>query len=847
MRRSGIVAVLWLASSACSALPVIEAGVCGNAVKEGDEACDTFADTAGGEICRPPGAVGECQYDCRLNADGSRARCPEGRGCAADGICRLHEPGNFAAPVNFSAEVSSYVGSADFDGDGRSDIISTELSEQFQHARFRLHYFDVDAKLVETRTFPRVTTPPLVRDVTHDGKSDLVFSNFRVGLVAGRSDRELIPASFSSYLVANARLCMTSVHHDVVEGASPLVVLKTIDGMSGLYTSDLDAGGLSLRTPQPHGVESLAGALVAADLFEGADSPCAEVVVAYRGDPRFTVYDVCSPGDENSLISQVSWRQAPLEQTVSLPDGLTIDGGPLVADMNADGHLDLVIGAGGHPYLVLGDGERMAPVATNLHLEINLANEPIGYDSADFVMPLALGDFSGDGLVDFVTPELLFTSHRVGSSVQHVAAYQNRGEPWTMAVIADFNGNGVTDVAAATAGSPGLSFFNGTGTRYEVPTTLPTRGGVRFLTVGDFDGDLLNDLAFVETGAPASSTDALAVAFGRRDLPPLPASRVADLSNVEQLGSFADFGVDSLFAVSGQRRGGVDHTKVTLFEGGSDRLPIAPYSLVPFSTNGLLQDSLALTIALGAFSAPGSSDVIALGTDDLVGNWSLWLLPNIGLGEDPPRQLDVELPDGLKPVDFAQSKTLAVTVIAADIDGDRQDEAISLVAKADGGCALLIYEIDAARRTAAARQRIDFDESCLDPQLAARDVDNDGARADGSTDGTDLLVVMGESRQLSVLWNDRAGGFSATDSSVVADDVRGFDVFTKSLGLAFVTRDTLYTARSRPVARQLDRIEAHGAFHDLRSVVVTDPTGDGIEDIAVADAEGLWLIQAKLQ
>jgi hypothetical protein len=350
----------------------------------------------------------------------------------------------------------------------------------------------------------------------------------------------------------------------------------------------------------------------------------------------------------------------------------------------------------------------------------------------------------------------------------------------------------------------------------------------------------------VETGTPASRTDALAVAFGRRDLPPLPAERVADLSDVEQLGSFADFGVDSLFAASQQRVAGVGYSKVTLFEGGSDRLPIAPYSLVTFSTNELLQDSLALTIALGAFSGPGSNDVLALGTQDLAKDWTIWLLPNIGGGEDPPRQLAVELPEGLRPVDFSKAKTLGVTLLGADVDNDQQDEALALVSKADGGCALLIYEVDAARETAAQRQRIDFDEPCLAPRLAAWDVDGDAAQP-GAAGGTDLLILTGESRQLSILWNDGGGRFSAQERSRVADDVRAFSVFTQSGGLAFVTRDRLYTARSGLEPRQLDHIEAHGDFHDLSSVVVTDPTGDGIEDIAVADAEGLWLIQAKLQ
>ena len=46
---------------------------------------------------------------------------------------------------------------------------------------------------------------------------------------------------------------------------------------------------------------------------------------------------------------------------------------------------------------------------------------------------------------------------------------------------------------------------------------------------------------------------------------------------------------------------------------------------------------------------------------------------------------------------------------------------------------------------------------------------------------------------------------------------------------------------------ELDALSRIGSFHDARSVVVTDPNGDGIEDIAVADAAGLWLVEAQLR
>ena len=61
--------------------------------------------------------------------------------------------------------------------------------------------------------------------------------------------------------------------------------------------------------------------------------------------------------------------------------------------------------------------------------------------------------------------------------------------------------------------------------------------------------------------------------------------------------------------------------------------------------------------------------------------------------------------------------------------------------------------------------------------------------------------------------------------------------------LAFVTEEGLYVARGNA----LDDVTKLEGFDDARAVTVTDPNGDKIEDIAVADAAGLWLVEAQLR
>ena len=61
-------------------------------------------------------------------------------------------------------------------------------------------------------------------------------------------------------------------------------------------------------------------------------------------------------------------------------------------------------------------------------------------------MPLAVGEFTGDGVVDFVFGDHLLISLRTvdGTFAGYSPVHVNQGAPWTVARIADLNGNGKT-------------------------------------------------------------------------------------------------------------------------------------------------------------------------------------------------------------------------------------------------------------------------------------------------------------------------------------------------------------------------------------------------------------------
>lgn len=832
----------------CTDFPVIEAGVCGNAVidREIGEDCDSFAPR--GQACRPPGVVDACHFDCRTVVDGVRAECPEDMGCDDDGICRKPN-GTFEDGVNFAPGVSSWLSTADFDGDGRRDVISTEAADEQRQARFRIHYFDSDAKLEATRTFPRVVSRPVARRLTgRDAADDLVFSTGLIGMVPGRADREWVPAAFSSYVLPGTRLRAVSLRTIGKVDAIGLAIFSDLDEGPGVYIPSIDNRQLLRRAPLRLPFEQLAEP-TSADLVTGPDSPCTEVVFAFLGDDAVHVLDLCARGSKLG-DPEVVWRDKAVEQVVHLPKGATVTTAPQTADLDGDGHLDILVGSGDQTFAALGDGTTLEATASQVML-------PSLKDGSMIPLfpPLASGDITGDGVVDFVLPIGILGSYTslIDGRLGYFEGYRNSAKPWTTATVADLNGNGLLDVIAASEGAPGLSFLSGTGGPFQNLTQLSTQGPLRFLSVGDFDGDRVFDAAYVQSGPSPGANDSLAVAFGKRDSFPSAESLVAQVAGVRQLGAATQNGGSSLFTVSRDEVDGVTRSKFTLFDGSPERLPFAPYSLVTFSVNGSLQDSLARVLAVGAFVSTDSTDLFALGgsPDPLQARtWSMWLAPDIGGAEKPPQRLVIDVvPDDAFGVTFKeQGGQLSAAAIATDLERDGFDEALLLMQRGERGegCYLLIYDLDAVNSTATSKGILTFDEACPDPELATADVDGDTF--------PDLVVLIGDAklgpRQLRVLFNDGQGGFSLDESASIGvdgEDVRGVSIFADGSRLAFVTDRGLYVVQKKPYLRKFGRVSFVQRFNDTRSVVVTNPDGDNVEDLAVADAAGVWLLKAHLQ
>jgi len=834
-------ALAW-ALAACTALPAIEIGECGNGVIEPPEDCDGFA-VEGGAACLPKGAVGECHLSCSRSAEGPNG-CPEGWGCDLSGICR-RPSGGFEPPQELEVGSASLLVSADFDADGRADVLSAERPTPAGVTRIQIHYFDALGAPAETRLFPHRIFIPSLSDINGDRSRDLVFTDSSIGVLLGRDDRSMVPETFSSYRISGTSLRTCSVIDQQVQQQTGFVALAELDGVAGVYVSDASNGGLPrLLAALPFSIDALVGDPANGDLIEGSGSPCREVVVAALGQTEFTMLDVCAPG----AAGEVLWRPQAPAQVVALDPPEPIAHAPLVVDMNGDGHLDVLVGSAERAFVAYGDGQSLAP-AVPLTLAPANAPEPV----TTVPMPLAAGDVSGDGVVDFVFDRaLVLTSPSLltpGGTDYETTVVGDQG-PFTAAAIADLNANGLLDIIAVSSEYPGIRFFNGTGSTNPVSVDIPTSRPSERLALGDFDGNQVLDVALTQGEANGAAEEVL-IAFGSALAPPSPPVAVARLGSVAQLALYTEGNIGHLLLCSDEGSGPERQGALALLVGSGERLPMALYELKTFATDRSVNGALGVRAAGGAFLGVGPGDVLALGIPPAPAAPAIefWLLPELVRTTGSPTRLAGSLPPEARPLSDVSEIPISLALAAADVDGDARDEALlAMPVMDDEHCALFTSRVERDRVEHLAELVVA--EPCAQIQLQPVQADADGrldvawltARADGSEP------------RVSIFYNDGLGGFSSERRSVAGPPtvsplafalLPGSPARGTSLALATPTGVELRAIDLASLA--LGEPETLLDVQGATGVTAGDLNGDGAFDLAAAVDGNLMILGATLE
>ena len=857
----------------CADLKEIRSGICGNGVVEGTEECDTFASS--GQRCRAPEEAEPCRYDCSLTSDG-QAECPQFSACGVDGVCRFSSGREGVQPTyepwgSFVAMQAESVELGDLDGDGRQDLLTLGNFNSRWQALPQILFFDESGQATEAFDPQLPISSPVIADLDpaglpEDRRQQLVFAtDFGIATLQSSADRSVVPIANPFQVVPTAYRVLR------IRGssASPLgdgILLMFGDGMG--QTAIMPANTLVHFATLPRALEDVTGDILAGDIVEGTDSPCEEALFTFRGDGRAYMVEPC---DQSG-----AWREdsQTARVVVELDGEHTVGLGGLLALVNEDPHLDLLLGDEDGGVLVAfgnGHGTFMAnpenPDGTLGQAWPVVLSPSDCFESppSDTPPPLAVADLNGDSVSDWVTAVGILMASKVTVdadarrvSLEGCPGNTPFGGMWSVARVADLNGDSVPDVIAGSSTEPGLDFLAGTGRNFLNRINIGTGGPVTHLVVGDFDGDLTLDVGL---GQSLQGEDAgqVAIAFGSKVGPPAAPVEVGRFDVVLQLqaGNYeTEDAIDELGVISSDDP---PWEALTVFVGNPGRHPIASLGLAQMhfgdeqgeepGLEGV--NAFPLACSVGRFTAGEPFGLLAVGADDPVTDefqLRAWYARGSASAEFADVAPSLVLPSRIRAVSAATGVP-SIAVVAGDLDQNAGDEGLILAAGSEEETLDLWQlrlpgddgqwpEEEPAKRLSTGEGRL---LSTSRPMLI--DVDRKG--------GQDLALIVGDSdgqQRFGVVWNE-SGSLSLGDivwADLDGQPAMGFDAVAgkSATRVVVVTEAATYDVTND--GRKL-RVEPVEGLPGGRAIGLGDLTGDGLLDIVVSVQGGVHCLAEKAE
>ncbi len=579
--------IRWLASlavvAACSELPVITEGVCGNGVIESHEDCD---DT--NVRC----------IDCRWECTDITQLCPElpGHRCGADNFC--HGPTGAFAQTPVDSIPFPVIGFriSDIDRDGYGDVVGLNATA------LNVRYGDLTGELPESYNVvtPQVQGSPQITHLVSEDVDDLVLPTadglvvytgafgvpsprqFPLGGDQGPENMGGRPDPFDAVQI-----------DDTIGLFGPTSASGPAALVFGLITLTRRGPMFDAETTDLCGLQATSAMTYQQNRIASYDAAGA-TFVAFTNNGTTCVIEVSkplNPIERTPPPSQCPQRDIPGEEACvyairSVRAFPEIVKRPVFADLDDDGCPSLLVQDAGIGAIeeypgtsditgcILGDTPRSLvftddPASSEIIGSIAL-EPPVTGMARDAVIT-AWGIHAVPLLVPPVVPRettLLYISDR----------------PVRRAVTGDVNSDGRTDVVLSTGLLPNLDIARRVpGSDAFLLVRTPTSGPVVYTMMADYDGDVRDDLAYVESLGDA---ERLSIAYGTpTGLGPGIAAdafrNVEFMSSMQVIDSTDPFGlVDDLIVIDLLRTSMFEfQSEITILHGSPSRTMLSFYGL----------------------------------------------------------------------------------------------------------------------------------------------------------------------------------------------------------------------------------------------------------------------------